>query len=148
MKLKGASVRILAEYSRRAKALLQVPRDLHDGAVRERQRAAGRVLLLRALLRARGGHGERSRLHLLFKLGGTDDLSISTLNVLAVNRPFLLYTPVPCQKVSSALHTVSKSISIHRGQRGGRRPTAALQPRPRCAPRAALAGNLSVVYCW
>ena len=31
------------------------------------------------------GHGERSRLQLLFKLGGTENMLILAVNVLAVN---------------------------------------------------------------
>ena len=47
--------------------------------------------------RRRASHGERSRLQLLFKLGGTENMSILAVNVLAVNRPLPpLYSVKKC----------------------------------------------------
>ncbi len=45
-------------------------------------------------------HGKRSRLHLLFKLEGPENLSILAVNILAVNRPLPIHTVIQYQKVS------------------------------------------------
>ena len=69
---------------------------IHESAAREardsplllatcRHAAAGRHAA--AACGRDAGHGERSRLQLLFKLGGTKNISILAVNVLAVNSP-------------------------------------------------------------
>ena len=71
------------------------------------------------------GHGERSRSELLFKIGGTENLSILVANVLVVNvldvnrPPSVLQCSVKkyplrstqCQKVRPSLHIVSYTRS-------------------------------------
>ena len=62
------------------------------------------------------GHGERSRSQFFFKLGGTENMSILDVNVLAVNF-WLLTVPSPstsCQKcIMYPLSALSEVLDVH-----------------------------------